>query len=292
MRVSGDPTYGRQLQRDGVYGGEGSFEVSWQPAGEGLRRPATKPSNLAHGPLHPATARGLRTPPSLIGLGLLEAVPEDEILAWADPDDVNGDGVSGRPNRVRDPVTGQLALGRFGWKATQPTVRSQSATAFAEDLGVTSTASELTDHNLDRVAFYLKALAVPARRDWTEPEVVHGQRLFSEVGCGSCHRSRIEVSGDVIRPYTDLLVHDMGHSLADGVVEGEASGREWRTAPLWGLGLLETVSGPVGLLHDGRARTMEEAILWHGGEAAVSRDGFRSLSETDRQALLAFLQSL
>lgn len=292
LRLSGDPVYGRQLQREGLHGGEGRFGVSWKPVGETLRRPVTELSDLAHGPLHPGTARGLRAPPSLIGLGLLEAVPEDEILAWADPEDRDGNGISGRPNRLRDGKTGASVVGRFGWKAAQPTIRVQTATAFAEDLGVTLAAGELTEHQLDRVVFYLKALAVPARRGWTEPEVIQGKHLFGEVGCASCHRPGIEIPGDTIRPYTDLLLHDMGADLADGVEEGKATGREWRTAPLWGLGLLETVSGPVGLLHDGRARTVEEAILWHGGEAAAARDGFRSLSGADRRALLAFLQSL
>lgn len=293
LRLSGDPTYGRQLQRAGRTGGEGRFEVTWKPVeGKSLRRPEVTVIDLTRGPFHADTALGFRTPPSLIGLGLLEAVPEAEILAWADPEDADGDGISGRAHRVLDPETGADVLGRFGWKAAQPTIRAQTARAFAEDLGVALEGGELTEHDLDRVAFYLKALAVPARRDWRAPEVVHGKGLFEQIGCESCHRARMEIPGDVIRPYTDLLLHDLGDGLADGVREGDATGREWRTAPLWGLGLLETVSGPVGLLHDGRARSIEEAILWHGGEGAAAREAFVDLSVADREAVLAFLGSL
>lgn len=230
--------------------------------------------------------------------------------------------MSGRPNRVRDLRTGETVLGRFGWKARQPSLEQQIAKAFGEDLGLTSplfpepvctarqercaaaqaaSRPELPQHLVDRTALYVRLLAVPARRDWSDPEVLRGKAVFQGIGCASCHNPRFEtgavpgvpeLSGQTIRPYTDLLLHDLGEELADGRPEGEADGREWRTAPLWGLGLTEAIGGQVRLLHDGRARSAEEAILWHGGEAAAARARFMRLGAADRQALLRFLKSL
>jgi CxxC motif-containing protein (DUF1111 family) len=322
----GDPVYGIQLRRLG-YGvlAPARVRVEWEqrrdryPDGSGyvLRRPVLHLSGLAYGPLDRETRVSLRVPPAVFGLGLLEAVSDQDIRAFADPDDSDGNGVSGAAQEARDPGKGGRVLGRFGWKAAQPSLAAQAAAALAADLGVIppgassgpdhahgkSAASqpEIRDSDVTALVRYMRALAVPARRRWTEPVVRHGEALFDRVGCAACHRPQMvtgelagwpELAGQTIRPYTDLLVHDMGPQLADGVREGIASGREWRTAPLWGLGLLPTVSAGAGLLHDGRARSPEEAILWHGGEAARARERFRHLPQDARAALLAFLDTL
>ena len=304
--AGGDPVYGIQLRRTG-YGvpAPGQFAVRWDPvvrhspSGESyvLRRPHVSVSDLAYGPVDPQTRLALRVPLAVFGLGLLEGVPDREILASADPDDEDKDGVSGRAQRVRDPVTGSMVLGRFGWKASQPSLAAQSTAALENDLGVTiADPSEITP-----LVGYLRALAVPAHRRSTEPAVRAGETLFVEIGCADCHRPRLttgvvpgwpELSNQAIRPYTDLLLHDMGADLADEIGEGVASGREWRTPPLWGLGLLHTVGGPVGLLHDGRAASVEEAILWHDGEAARARERFLTMPRTKREALIVFLSAL
>lgn len=316
-----EPTYGLQLQDRAIPGHrpEGGFAIESVQTegrysdGSSFRLEAPRPiiRNLRDEPLHAKAALSLRHPPSLIGLGLLEAVTEAVIVEFADPDDRDGDGISGRAARVRDPASGALALGRFGWKASQPSLRAQNAAALREDLGVTTSVypdapalpspPELSDEDLDKLTRYLRLLEPPARRDVFAPPVVRGERLFSSLGCATCHRPSLQ-TGDVadlpelsrrtIAPYSDLLLHDMGDGLADGRPEGGASGREWRTAPLWGLGLLGAVSGSVHLLHDGRARSVEEAILWHGGEAQAAREKFRRASAADRAALLAFLASL
>lgn len=233
-----------------------------------------------------------RIPPTLIGMGLLEAISPTEILALADPDDDDGDGVSGRPAWISGPRGDRL--GRFGWKAEQATLEEQVTAALAEDMGIdaTSESPEIAPRHLERLITYLRLLAPPARRDADQPEVQRGERLFFDVGCAACHRPRLrtgpadqipgppELASQQIHPYTDLLLHDMGED------------QEWRTPPLWGLGLLEKVNGETYFLHDGRARTFEEAILWHDGEARMARDRFRSLVVSDRAALFLFLKSL
>jgi CxxC motif-containing protein (DUF1111 family) len=215
-------------------------------------------------------------------------------------------------------------LGRFGHKAGQPSVREQAASAFSGDLGISTTlhpdgwgecseaqadcraaphggAPEADDMVLDLVTFYGRNLAVPARRDAGDPQVLEGKRVFYEAGCAACHRpkfvtdrlaDRPEQSFQLIWPYTDLLLHDLGEGLADGRPEARASGTEWRTAPLWGIGLTETVTGQASFLHDGRARTLLEAVLWHGGEAQASRDSVAQLPKAERDALIRFLESL
>jgi CxxC motif-containing protein (DUF1111 family) len=262
-----------------------------------------------------------RLAPPVFGVGLLEAVPAADIEASADPDDDDGDGISGRTNHIVDADTGERVLGRFGWKAAVPTVRDQVANAFDGDIGITSsirrqqpcTAAqteclaepdggdpELEDRKLDQVTFYNRTLAVPARREAASKATRKGNELFQEVGCQSCHTAELRtgdadvrsLSGQRIRPYTDLLVHDLGAGLADRRPDGEASGREWRTPPLWGIGLVETVNGHTRFLHDGRARNLLEAILWHGGEAQTARDRFTHLPADERADLLAFLESL
>jgi CxxC motif-containing protein (DUF1111 family) len=257
----------------------------------------------------------------MIGVGLLENVPEADIDALTDPGDADGDGVSGRARRVTDPATGQEALGRFGWTAAMPTIEGQSTAAFANDIGITSSivpaqpctaaqeeclaardggVPEVDDAKVDRVVFYSRTLAVPARRDVGDDDDLDGQLAFEEAGCASCHTSQLTtgpsdlepLDGQVIRPYTDLLLHDMGPGLADDLPEPGTEPGEWRTPPLWGIGLVETVNGHTRFLHDGRARSIEEAILWHGGEAQGARDRFMQLPASRRGQVLSFLESL
>ena len=267
---------------------------------------------------------GPRLAPPVFGLGLLEAVEEATILSRADPEDRDGDGISGRPNFVINLETGESRLGRFGWKANQPTLLQQVSAAFANDIGITTRlhpeeslgdrqramlgaivsggSPELEDRILDRVVLYQQTLAPPARRNVRDEGVMRGESLFRSCGCAACHVPEMrtspsftpveELAGQLIRPFTDLLLHDMGVGLSDGRPDYEASGREWRTPPLWGIGLLETVNGHQFLLHDGRARGIEEAILWHGGEAEASRIAFEKMDASDRDALLSFLRSL
>ena len=326
-----EPNYGDQLQDRSILDvppeGQRPHHV---PRGEGsLRRrhPLRAPRTRLHvrgarrGPMATDVLVSPRIAPSVFGVGLLEAVPERAILEHADPDDRDGDGISGRANSVWDVAREQMALGRFGWKANVPTVEQQNAGAFTGDIGITNrlfpaqpcTAvetecaaapnggePELDDHKLDRVTFYTRTLAVPARRDVDRPDVRDGEELFRAAGCSSCHLPTLRTGDsdiDVlarqsIHPYTDLLLHDMGAGLADGRRDGLAGGREWRTAPLWGIGLQETVSGHTRFLHDGRARDLSEAILWHGGEAEAARERFTEMSSEERESLLAFLRSL
>lgn len=333
------PLYGAQLQDRAAPGlpREGAVSVTWteEPVtlADGttvsLRRPAYAVADPGYGPPDPDLVVSPRVAPPMIGLGLLEAIHEGDILAAADPDDLNGDGVSGRPNRVPDPAGGGLVLGRFGWKAGAPTVRAQTAQAFAADMGLSTTLHpaaagdctkgqpaclarpdgvqprlgpvEIPDPVLDLVTFYARTVATPVREAASDKAVLAGKAVFHAVGCAACHTPKFVTRRDaaepslafqLIWPYSDLLLHDMGEGLADALAEGEATGREWRTAPLWGLGHTDTVSGRVELLHDGRARSVLEAILWHGGEAAPARDRVVALSTTDREALLAFLASL
>ncbi len=327
-----DPIYGGQFQDQSIMGldPEGSLRIVYEeipftfPDGETvlLRQPSYELSDLAYGEMHPELQTSPRVANQMIGMGLLEAVPEDLLLALADPTDRDGDGISGRPNYVWDAYSNQMAIGRFGWKANQPTVLQQVAGAFLGDIGITTplfTAENCTEavagcanavnggvpeidpDDFLKVVLYSSALAVPARRDWQEPQVLEGKMLFNEIGCAACHTPLLEtgihptipaLSNQTIRPYTDLLLHDMGDELADGRPDFQATGTEWRTPPLWGIGLFETVNGHTTFLHDGRARNLTEAILWHGGEAAQSRDNFANLTPAERDALLRFLNSL
>lgn len=309
-----DPTYGDQIQDHAVAGAapEGRVVVSYaEVAGAygdatpfSLRRPTYSVEDIAHGPLADGIAVSPRLAPPVIGMGLLEAVPEADIVARADPDDRDGDGVRGRPNRVWDVRRGTLVLGRFGWKANQPTVEQQTAGALLGDLGVTTsltgTGVEYPDERFHDLVAYTRTLAVPAMRDTADPTVRRGAELFGSIGCAACHTPTSttgddEVSGlarQRIHAFTDLLLHDMGDGLADGRPDFAASGRDWRTPPLWGIGLTEVVGGRASYLHDGRARTLEEAILWHGGEAAPASERFRTVSKADRDALLRYLRAL
>jgi CxxC motif-containing protein (DUF1111 family) len=326
------PVYGEQLQDRAIDGFEPEGRVGIETRivrgayadGETYELVAPRYAVLdpAYGALGDDVVIGPRIATQLVGLGLLEAIPTAAILARADPDDADGDGVSGRAHLVPSLVSGERELGRFGWKATQPSVLEQTASAFAFDIGITSawhleelpTASqaegrdvisggdpEIDAHKLERVAFYTRVLAVPAQRTPDDPRVRAGEALFARLGCVTCHVPAWTTgadavlpafAGQTIRPYTDLLLHDLGPGLADGKRDGDAGGAEWRTPPLWGIGLFRAVSGHTRYLHDGRARDLAEAILWHGGEAERSREAFRGLEREEREALLAFLGSL
>jgi CxxC motif-containing protein (DUF1111 family) len=327
-----DPSYGDQLQPFGVEGvpGEGSPRVTYRAvAGEyadgephELVEPTYDIDNPAHGPFDLALLISPRVAPAMIGLGLLEAITEERLLSLADPDDADGDGISGRLNEVWDVEADAVAIGRFGWKAEQPSVRQQAAGAFIGDLGITSSLfpqqecspielecqaavtggePEIDDLLLLRVERYSQLLAVPARLDPTSEAVLRGKARFSELGCAGCHvpshRTSVdatleEVRDQLIWPYTDLLLHDMGDALGDRRPSFAASGNEWRTPPLWGLGRYRVVNDHERLLHDGRARGVAEAILWHGGEGAPARDAFTQLSAGDRADLVRFVESL
>lgn len=310
------PSYGVQLQDKAVPGvdPEGRVSIAYRETevrlGDGatvaLRAPTVSITQPRSGPLD-GVLLSARVAPAIFGLGLIAALDDGALTALADPDDADGDGISGRLNRVWDAARGRPAIGRFGWKAGQPTLRQQITDALREDIGVTTPtrpdalrAPELDAAGVDDLVLYVRTLAVPPRRRLDDPKVRRGARLFADIGCGGCHAARLvtgasdlaALSRRIIHPFSDFLLHDMGAGLADGRPEFAASGREWRTAPLWGLGLIETVNGHGLLLHDGRARGPVEAILWHGGEAQAARDAFAALAKADRDALVAFLKSL
>jgi CxxC motif-containing protein (DUF1111 family) len=323
-----DPLIGRVLQPSTTTDtAEGTVAIaSWEEGTDGLRSPVYTFSAGA------PERFSARLAPQLVGMGLLEAIPESAVLAWEDPDDTDGDGISGRAQRVADPVTGDVRLGRFGWKAGATSLPHQIAAALNTDMGVMTSVfdapdcgaeqegcgndagAELPDAHLDDLVKYVALLGVRARRDLDDAQAIRGEGVFDDVGCAECHRADVttspyhplaELRDQVIHPYTDLLLHDLGPELADDLGEGVASGAEWRTAPLWGIGLGPCVTGGVvgpnqaqtcvpheSYLHDGRARTLSEAILWHGGEGAASRDAFQALSAEDQAALLRFLGTL
>lgn len=329
-----EPVYGGQLQDMAIPGvaPEGRVRVDYDPLPvrfqDGtqveLRKPKLQITDLGYGPMHPDTRFSARVAPPMIGLGLLEAIPEEAILANARP--ANKNAIAGRPNWVWDDALQKTVLGRFGWKAGQPNLNQQNVHAFSGDMGLTTrlrpfddctdaqTACrqapngngpdgepEVSDNILRLVLFYTRNLAVPARRDVDSPQVLAGKNLFFQAGCQSCHTPSFttsanaaepELANQVIRPYSDLLLHDMGEGLADHRTEFKASGRDWRTAPLWGIGLTETVSGHTQFLHDGRARNLMEAVLWHGGEAEGAKQQVLTFNAQQRAALLAFLNSL
>ncbi|MCU0903588.1 MAG: c-type cytochrome [Tabrizicola sp.] len=348
IATSPEPTYGSQMQDLAAPGhaSEGRMDITWTETpvtlADGtivsLRAPAYTFADPAYGAPAKDIMLSPRIAPQMIGLGLLEAIPAADILALADPDDANGDGISGRPQIVPSAEFGTPMLGRFGLKAGTPTVREQSAGAFASDMGLSSPLHpdpwgdctkaqptcldaphgqepgirdglEVDKQSLDLVTFYSRNLGVPERRNLGVPErrniddplVLRGKEVFHATGCQSCHTPKHvthrldgqpEQSFQLIWPYTDLLLHDMGPGLADNRPEGRATGSEWRTPPLWGIGQTAQVSGHTEYLHDGRARSLIEAILWHGGEAQSQRDAVAAMSTEDREALLAFLGSL
>lgn len=325
-----DPNYGNQLQDRAIPGVpvEANFRITYEyisstyPDGTPyeLRKPTYHLENFTQGQMT-ATEISPRVAGQMIGLGLLEAIDEQEILKNADPNDINGDGISGKPNYVFNVESNTSKLGRFGWKANQPTIRQQVAGAFSGDMGLTSSifpeenippshtsipipnggSPEVEDDALAHVTLYSSVLGVPIRRNFNNQDVLRGRNLFNEIECGACHIPKIKTGNfhpikalrnQIIRPYTDLLLHDMGDELADNAGDFLATGREWRTPPLWGIGLIETVNKHTLLLHDGRARSIEEAILWHGGEAEQSKQQFMNLSKEDREKLIKFINTL
>ncbi len=334
-----DPVYGGQLQDLAVPGlkAEGRMAIAYSErevvfadgTKASLRAPVYSVADLNYGPLDASISLSPRIAPPMIGMGLIQAIHSADIAAAADPDDRNGDGISGRVALTRDPASGEIVIGRFGWKAENATVRQQSAGAFAGDIGISTpqlnhahgdcTAaqkeclalptgvqthlgdSEAPDPVLDLVTFYSENLAIPVRRDVDGATVLAGKALFYQIGCTSCHTPKYVTSRkaehpahrfQLIWPYSDFLLHDMGEGLADGQTVGVAGGQEWRTPPLWGIGLTQAVGGHTFFLHDGRARNLTEAILWHGGEAANASEAFRGLLAGERAALIAFLESL
>lgn len=334
-----DPTYGGQLQNFAVSGliAEGQMKIIYEEKtvtlDDGtivkLRAPTYSVENLGYGPMHPDTTLSPRVTPPMIGMGLIQAIHPMDIIGKADPEDKDGDNISGKAAIVRDGASQKIVLGRFGWKAENPSIRAQSAGAFSGDIGISNPdapnnygdctqnqpeclalpngeqhrlgPTEAPDPVLELVTFYSENLAVPARRNVSDSQVLAGKEIFYNLGCISCHQPKFVTSAkaankahrfQLIWPYSDFLLHDMGEGLADGQQVGVADGREWRTQPLWGIGLTQIVSGHTFFLHDGRARNLTEAILWHGGEAQYSRDGFAAQSAEQRAALIQFLESL
>jgi CxxC motif-containing protein (DUF1111 family) len=316
LGVAPEPTYGDHLQPLGNKGvlGEATPRFSYTDihgqfadgATYTLQQPTLHLDGLNYGAMSPDVQYSVRVAPPLFGMGLLANIPAADILANADPDDKNGDGISGKANQVWDIQQQKTVLGRFSWKANQPSIIQQSADAFRNDIGITSTRfpqqpctaaqtvcqhlpdsgnPEIPDNLLEKVVFHVNAQSVPPRRDTTDPQVLQGEHLFKQSGCANCHISTFSA-------YSDLLLHDMGAGLADNRPEFAASGQEWRTPPLWGIGITATLSGHTRFLHDGRARNLLEAVLWHGGEATKAQQAVLTMSKPEREALLRFLNSL
>ena len=330
------PNYGDQLQvfgvnvglKENLKPGEAELYVDWLPEPVtlpdgtlvALRKPAVRIEKPNFGPIDANVLTSLRNTQVVFGMGYLEAVTEADILALAEVQRTQG--LNGRPNYVRDDIGQRTALGRFGWKANQPSVRQQIAAAFHGDMGVTSSLyieencppvqtacramppgnrPELLDYSWDELNFWSVALDAPPARDQDNPQIIRGRETFEKARCAQCHVPEMRtgdypllpvISKKTFRAYTDLLLHDMGDGLADGRPDFKAGPRDWRTAPLWGIGLSAQVNGSTNLLHDGRARNVLEAILWHGGEAKASRDLFAGLSKQERDDLIAFVNSL
>lgn len=315
-----DPIYGAQLSINGVKGVpfEGKptllYESVMSEYADGsrveLRRPIPGVKELGYGSLDEDTVIANRLAPALIGMGLLDQISDAEILSREDAEDKDNDGISGRANRVFDPSSGKIAIGRFTWKASAVSVRHQVASAFHNDMGLSTSiyphknctskqaeclnaprgrdTLDVSDERLNAVTFYVSHLRIP------KPSVnKKGEALFAQIGCTSCHTPSVKLSdGTMIEPYSDLLLHDMGEGLSDNRKEFDASEREWRTAPLWGIGKRTLVLNQRNYLHDGRSRSIEEAILWHGGEARGAQERFRALGSADRRAVLNFLEGL
>lgn len=291
-----------------------------------LRKPSITLNAPGYGPFPDDMMTSFRVANPVIGGGLLEAVPDATLIALADPDDADGDGVSGRVNRVWDQSLRAMTVGRFGWKANAGTLAHQNAAASLGDMGISTPVMpidlclpgqdacaaaarkarspegpEMSKPFFDRLVVYTQLIAVPKQRNRNQPEIKRGEKTFRDFGCAACHVPTLqtprdypiaELAGQTFHPYSDLLIHDLGEGLADGRPDWLASGSEWRTPPLWGLGLTKTVNGHTYLLHDGRARNVSEAILWHDGEAAAAKENFRTAAAGVRDDLLAFLNSL
>ena len=328
------PGYHAQLRDKSAPGvpPEGLGVIEWEeipgtfPDGEkfSLRKPHFRVDQPGYGALPKEVIFEARTAPRLPGMGVLEAIDEATLLALAKSQENHPDGVSGRPNWLTDPETGQRVIGKFSLKANEPSLRAQAAGAAFNDMGLTSPIfrkelclpnqkecaaaprnggpehTDMTEEHLQALTLYLQLLAVPARRKIDDPVVQYGEKLFAKAGCSSCHVSNIKTGnshplkrlrGQTVHPYSDLLLHDMGPDLS-GRPDGEASAQEWRTPPLWGIGLTQRANHHTVFLHDQRARTLKEAVLWHGGEAAVAKSRFMNLQRAEREALLKFLESI
>lgn len=337
--VMPEPVYGDQFNNFAVQNvkPEGKVVVSYTEikgrfadgASYTLLQPGYGFRDLGYGPMAETVMVSPRIAPQLIGVGLLEAIPEAEILANAEKQKAKGGTIKGMPNQVWDAPARKMMLGRYGWKANVASIAHQTAGAFNGDIGITSSvfqneacapaqqdclvapkgsqgmAPEIDDKTFGDVVFYQATLAPPARRGAGGKVVLRGQKLFEQSQCAVCHRpsyvtaegpnpalSSKALSGQTIWPYTDLLLHDMGPGLADGRPDFAASGRQWKTPPLWGIGLIRDVNGHDRLLHDGRARGVMEAILWHGGEGEASRNQVLKMNRRDREALVKFVESL
>ena len=333
-----DSTYGGQISEFSVEGvvkeADISFNYEYVPSvyEDGrvvqLRKPVIKISNLNYGSFDDRTNFSARIAQPMIGLGLIENISSTDIIANADEDDVNNDNITGKANMVWNSVLNEWSLGRFGWKASQPTVYQQTADAFFHDMGLSNNLHinsyncsdkqkdcenaidgssdefdnfEVSNDQLNLVTFYSSQLGVPIRRNIDSADVIAGKKIFYQLNCQSCHVDKFvtkkngsyaNLSNQIIYPYSDFLLHDMGKGLADGVSEYNATGQEWRTPPLWGIGLTKVVSEEYGFLHDGRARTLEEAILWHGGEANKIIQEFKKLNKIEVNQLVSFIESL
>ena len=324
-----DPIYGNQLQDNAILGQviKGKYSISYQTISETLadgtivelQKPTYQINNLGYGNLSSGILISPRIANQIIGLGLLEAVSETTILGFAAAN--NSNDISGKATYVYDIESNSQKLGRFGWKANQPSIRQQVAGAFSGDMGITTSifpnenappgvdlslipnggSPEISNDNFDKIVLYSSSLAVPARRKVADQNVLKGKKIFNDIQCASCHIPKMQTGNaysitalrnQTIRPYSDMLLHDMGHELSDNAADFLATGNEWRTQPLWGIGLINTVNGHTNLLHDGRARNITEAILWHGGEAQNSKVKFKQLSTKDRGNLLEFINSL
>lgn len=322
------PNFGLQIQNQAIFGSqpEAKFQVNYttifETFADGTSVTLQKPNyNLID--LYVSVPSSIllspRLAPPVFGLGLLEAISESDILLYEDVNDSDSDGISGKANYVYDAISGTTQLGRFGWKANTATILEQCAGAYLGDMGITSYLfpqetgygqtngsdglgddPEITEEILEQVAFYCQTLAVPAPRDYEEDTVRRGAQIFEDIQCASCHvpsmstdsNSISAISNQTIYAYTDMLLHDMGDDLADNRPDFLASGNEWKTRPLWGIGLTQVVNGHTDFLHDGRAKNITEAILWHGGEALNSKNDFKALSAEERSDLLEFINSL
>lgn len=312
------PVYGAllhyQARTDYGYDPDGQLQVAYDTLhgafADGsaylLRRPVTGFSSMSSGQIGPDAVYSLRSSPFLCGLGLLEAVDDETILSRSDPGDKDKNGIFGRPNYVTDPVTGTARPGRFGSKAAMPGLKAEIAWFCANALGLSNqyftdgsggTQTELSEEGLDELYAYAALLAPPPRKNWQDPSAIRGKTLFEKSGCVQCHvpamrtgtaHRFVELRDLEIQPFTDLLLHDMGPGESDSFSQGNAQGPYWRTAPLWGLSYISDAGGRMNLLHDGRARSVMEAILWHGGEAESARDAVVAMAAADRADLVAY----
>jgi len=322
-KPSYDPIYGSQIAINGIHGVkyEAKTDIKFEkikvmfPDGEidTLLKPIYALKNLQYGPLDKKTVLSFRLAPSLNGIGLISQISDEDILKNEDPNDKDGDGISGRANFVYSPITKKQELGRFSWKANISTLKHQTADAANNDMGLTTSyyqdetctkfqeecnkapkardAIDLTNQRLESITFYLEK-----RKTYSQKlnKSNKGYEIFKKIGCVNCHIDSFETKNGIkFAPFTDILLHDMGEGLADGKTEGKANGKEWRTAPLWGLSLHEKINNKKPrLLHDGRARTFQEAILWHGGEAKKVKETYMNLKKEDRRKLLEFLKEV